>query len=120
VAAAAWDNSDHAIKEVQKKLSRLRARCRSPANLESSIGDARREARELAVSVRAYQRTAQPEARRATDAMMQNIEDRLEAVNSYAHTRGHHSDADHVIGRVSVVQFARAAVDEMINYFNAI
>lgn len=118
MAAAAWDDSGRAIKDAQKRLLRLRSRCKSPANLERTIVDARREAQELAASIRTYQRTVQPESKRATDAMMQNIEDRLEAVNDYAQTRGNHSDAEHVMGRVDVTQWARIAVDEMILYFD--
>lgn len=120
-AAAAWSgNSEATVKEIQKKLASLRARCRSPAKLERTIGDAQREALTLNALIRVYQRTAQAEARRATTAMMQNIEDRLEAVAEYALLSGNHPDHEHVKGRVEVAQFARSAVDEMLEFFSTI
>ena len=118
-AAAAWnDDTEAAVKEVQKKLASLRAHCSSPAKLERVIGRAQHEALAVKASIRAYQRTAQPEAIRATTDMMQNIEDRLEAVAEYALLSGNHPDHEHVKGRVEVVQFARAAIDDMLYFFS--
>lgn len=119
-AAARNGGSDLTIQEIQRKLAGLLEHCKSPRNLETNVERARVEAWELASTVRAYQGVSKPPASRAVGDMLQNLEDRVEAFYDYAELRGDHSDDEHMMGRVRMAQFLRDAIEDMIEYFDAL
>lgn len=121
MAAAAFnDDSDKIVQQIQRKLARLQSRCQSPRSLEENVDRALADARDLAVAVRSYQRTALPPAGRAARDMQQNLEDCLEAFSEFAQLRKDHTDAEHLRDRVGMAQFVRTAIEAMIGYFDAL
>jgi hypothetical protein len=121
-AAARNGDNDRALKEIEEKLANLQNRCRSPGSLERNIIRARADARDLVAAIWTYQNVVSIPALsiRAITAMIQNLEDRLEAFNEYVELRGQHTDDEHMMGRVSMAQFVRVALQDMIDYFDTI
>lgn len=119
-AAARNGDADRVKKEVQDKLAILWARCRSPAALEKNIVDVRAEVDNLAAAVQEYQRLALPPARQATELMVQDLQDRLEAFYEYAMLRADHRDDEHLMGRVRMAQFVQEPIRALIDFFSTI
>ena len=119
-AAARNGDSDRAKKEVQDKLASLLGRCRSAAALEVNIVEVRDEANDLATAVQEYQRSALPPARQATELMVQDLQDRLEAFYEYAMLSADHRDEEHLTGRVRMAQFVREPIRDLIDFFNTV